>query len=132
MRRRCWSSAAAVCLAWASPAWADGGYCVVVSQATVEAPRWNPVVDALVSKHGAQVVPYGGSVGDSLPALREQFPRHICFVAKPAEVTREFVMEVNRLTRRLDDDPYGDAIWGILTGYDEACALRIARHAEPL
>ena len=132
MRMTCWALSAAVCLAWASLALADGGYCVVVSQATVEDPRWNPVVDALVSKHGAQVVPYGGSVGDSLPALRDQFPRHICFVAKPAEVTREFVMEVNRLTRRLDDDPYGDAIWGILTGYDEACALRIARHAEPL
>ena len=98
------------------------GYSTVRPGRAMEDPRWKPVVDVLVSKHGAQVVHYGGSVGDSLPALREQFPRHICFVAKPAEVTREFVMEVNRLTRRLDDDPYGDAIWGILTGYDEACA----------
>jgi len=133
VRRIGWSSAlAAVCLAWSSAALADDGYSVVVSQATGEAPQWKPVVDALVAKHGAEVVPYGGSVGDSLPALREQFPRYICFVAKPAEATREFVMEVNRLTRRLDDDPYVDAMWGILTGYDEACALRIARHAEPL
>jgi len=131
VRMMCWALAA-VCLAWASAALADGGYSVVVSQATGEDPLWKPVVDALVAKHGAKVVPYGGSVGDSLPALREQFPRYICFVAKPAEATREFVMEVNRLTRRLDDDPYGDAMWGILTGYDEACALRIARHAEPL
>ena len=39
---------------------------------------------------------------------------------------------MNRLTRRLDDDPYTDALWGILTGYDAANALRIARHKEPL
>jgi zinc protease len=32
----------------------------------------------------------------------------------------------------LDDDPYTDLFWGILTSYDAAGALRIAQHAEPL
>lgn len=32
----------------------------------------------------------------------------------------------------MDDDPYGDCIWGIITGYSAEDALRIAAAAEPL
>jgi hypothetical protein len=110
----------------------DGGYAVVVSKATGDDPQWKPVVGALLDKHRAKLVTYERSVDESLTGLRRQFPRYVCFVARPAEVTREFVAQVNRLTRRLDDDPYTDALWGILTGYDAANALRIARHKEPL
>jgi hypothetical protein len=39
---------------------------------------------------------------------------------------------VHRLTRKLDDDPYTDCFWGILTGYDAANALRIAQTSAPL
>jgi len=41
------------------------------------------------------------------------------------------VAGVHRLTRELDDDRYTDMMWGILTGFDAAGALRIAKHAEP-
>ena len=67
-----------------------------------------------------------------LPALRKDFPRYACFVARPTEATREFVAEVHRLTRELNDDPYTDCFWGILTGYDATNALRIARQTKPL
>jgi len=90
------------------------------------------VVEALVDKHHAAVVSYGGPVLDVLPALREKFPRYACFVVQPSEASREFVASVHQLTRRLDDDPYTDCFWGILTGYDAASALRIAKHNEPL
>ncbi len=115
-----------------SAAPAGGGYGVVVSKATRDDSRWGAVVDALVEKHGAKVLVFERSVAESLDGLRERMPRYVCFVAKPAEATREFVAEVHCLTRRLDEDPYTDAIWGILTGYDAACALRIAREAKPL
>jgi hypothetical protein len=111
---------------------AAGEYGVVVSQATHDDPQWKPVVEALMAKHHGQVITYPQTVQESLPALRQAFPRYVCFVAQPGEATREFVAAVSRLTRQLDDDPYTDAIWGILTGYDAACALRIAKHAEPL
>ncbi len=45
---------------------------------------------------------------------------------------RKFVIQVHRLTRRLNADPYTDVIWGILTGYDASDALRAARTREPL
>ncbi len=36
------------------------------------------------------------------------------------------------MTRKLDDDPYTDTSWGVLTGYDWENALAIAKHREPL
>ena len=111
---------------------ATGGYAVVVSAATYADPQWKPVVAALAAKYDARVIPFDKAVNESLPALKKQFPRYICFVARPTEATEKFVVAVNRLTRHLDDDPYTDAIWGILTGYDAHCALRIAELKAPL
>ncbi len=108
------------------------GYVVVVSKATHGKPGWVKVVDALKAKHDGQVVVYDASVTESLAPLREAFPRHACFVATPEEAGRKFVAQVHQVTRQLDDDPYTDVLWGILTGYDAADALRIARHSEPL
>ena len=108
------------------------GYAVIVSNKTKADNEWRQVVDALCERHRAVAVTYGSSVLDVLPALRDKHPRYACFVAQPTEASREFVASVHQLTRRLDDDPYTDCFWGILTGYDAANALRIARHDEPL
>ncbi len=110
----------------------EGKYCVVVSESTRKDAEWNPVTEALVVRHAAEVLTFGHSLKEVLPKLQQRFPRYICFVCQPNEATREFVADVNRLCRQIDDDPYTDAIWGILTGYDAACALRIAKHSEPL
>lgn len=44
-------------------------------------------------------------------------PRFMAVVARPEEIDRVLVNDLHRLSRRLDDDPYGDCIWGIVTGY---------------
>jgi len=109
-----------------------GGYVIVVSKATHGDAGWRKVVDALKTKHGAAVCEYESSVDESLAMLKKQFPKYACFVATPAEAGKAFVAQVHQLTRKLDDDPYTDVLWGILTGYDAANALRIAQHARPL
>ncbi len=75
---------------------------------------------------------YEFTLEEILPQLKEIFPRYACFVVRPAEATREFVRQVHQLTRRMDTDPYADCLWGILTGYDSAAAMRIAEYSEPL
>jgi len=107
-------------------------YAVVVSRRTMDDAGWKGVADALVAKHRASVVIYDGEVAEVLPELKRQFPRYVCFVAQPGEAGRRFVEQVHQATRRLDDDPYTDCFWGILTGYDAANALRIARCDSPL
>lgn len=106
-------------------------YVVVVSKATQVDPGWSRIVETLVEKHHGRVIAYD-KLAEARGALSKTIPKYACFVATPAEATREFVAEVHRLTRRLDNDPYTDAIWGILTGFDAENALRIARRTEPL
>jgi hypothetical protein len=110
----------------------EGSYAVVVSRETFADPSWREVVDALVEKHDAAIVVQPGPVAEAWAALARLHPRYACFVARPGEAGRGFVIAVHRMTRRLDDDPYGDVRWGILTGYEAADALRIAKHREPL
>ncbi len=111
---------------------AKANYAVVVSKATHADKNWKPVVTALVNKHGAKVIEFDGDVTGALGELRGQFPRYTCFVATPKEATGAFVTAVHQLTRRLDNDPYTDTFWGVLTGFDAANALAIAKHAKPL
>lgn len=114
------------------PVHVPGGYAVVVSKATHDDPEWAGVVATLVRKYGAKVLVYEKDVAESVAPLRRVFPRYACFVARPEEAGREFVVAVHRLTRKLDDDPYTDVLWGILTGYHAADALRIATAPGPL
>lgn len=111
------------------------GYAIVVSEATLADPAWREVVAALEAKHEARgpcVITWKTSPAEVVGRLAERFPRHACFVAQPEEAGREFIAEVHRLTRRLDDDPYTDCFWGILTGFDAANALAIAETTDPL
>jgi len=110
----------------------SGGYAVVVSKRTKIDPRWARVVGTLARKYRADVVVYDGDVAEALEPLQKAFPRYVCFVARPEEANREFVVKVHRLTRKLDDDPYTDVVWGILTGYKAADALRIVNTRKPL
>ena len=94
---------------------AGPSYIVAVSERTAAEPAWKPVVAKLAAKHHASVLTWQKSPEEVLAGLQEAMPRHTCFVATPAEATREFVQTVHRLTRRLDDDPYTDTRWGILS-----------------
>ncbi len=107
-------------------------YLIVVSKKTSEDDKWAKVISALKKKHSAGVAYYKKSVVESLPALRQSFPRYACFIASPEETSKEFVKAIHRMTRRLDNDPFTDLFWGILTGHDAENALAIANTSDPL
>jgi zinc protease len=109
-----------------------GDYAVVVSKKTHDDPKWKAVVDELVAKHKASVIEYNGAVDEALPELKKHYPRYAAFVAQPEEAGRQFVIHIHRLTRKLNDDPYTDLMWGIVTGYSADEALRIAKTNQPL
>lgn len=110
-----------------------GNYAVAVSEDAYAQPEWREVVLTLCEKYEASLVVFpAGRPQEALPELRRAFPAYVCFVAPPEACGRAFVAAVHRLTRELDDDPYGDVLWGILTGYDAGDALRMARLNAPL
>ncbi len=107
-------------------------YAIVVSRATAADAEWRKVVDALRKKHNGQVIRYLSDVRETLTELSAWMPDYVCFVATPEEINRPYMVNIHHMIRKLDDDPYEDALWAILTGYNTADALRIARHAGPL
>lgn len=107
-------------------------YAVVVDESTLAHPKWGQVVEALKEKYNAKVfVAHYPEVGTVRKALNEYMPWYVCFVAQPEQATREMISAAAHTMTWLDDDPYEDAIWAILTGFVVEDALRIV-NAEPL
>ena len=77
-----------------------------------------------------QIVTYHQMTSDGLPRLREIKPRYVAVVEKPENVSRDFVVDLNRMSREVDEDIYVDFLWGIITGIDADAALRLVERAE--
>ena len=107
-------------------------YVVVTGEQTYAQPEWRTVVDTLRRKHDASLILYRGDVTEAREALSEFMPRYTCFVTPANLADRGFLVAVQRMTRKLDSDPYTDTQWAILTGYTPEDALRIAEYREPL
>ncbi len=115
-------------------AMAKGEYVIVVSAATNADEGWKKVVECLVQKHNGTAFEYDKSPAETRAELIETRPRYIAFVVRPTEIAcakghiipNAYTKLINQFTRTLDDDPYTDAIWGIITGYDAADALKVA------
>ncbi|MEG0427358.1 MAG: insulinase family protein [Akkermansia sp.] len=106
-------------------------YAVMISPETAKLPEWKAVADELVKKHQGVLLSLTDTA--SMTArLKATGARYLAIVARPEELDRVFVNTMHRMTRQLDADPYGDCIWGIVTGYTPDDAMRIARATEPL
>ncbi|MBR5213866.1 MAG: insulinase family protein, partial [Akkermansia sp.] len=109
-------------------------YTVVTTETTAQDPEWAAVADALVAKYpGAQKVVIPALTEESLTeALRSTGARYAGIVVKPEEVGRDTINHMHRAARKVDDDVWGDCIWGIVTGYSAEDAMRIAKEDKPL
>lgn len=108
-------------------------YAVVVSTATEQDRDWAKVVAALKKKHHATVIAVADPFGaESRAKLQSLHPRYVAFVARPEEIDVKFVQQIHVLSRSLDNAPYMDFMWGIITGVTPDVALRIASVQKPL
>lgn len=113
---------------------AEDGYVIVISNATATQPEWTNVVKALIKKHPEAkscVLPALNEV-NLTKVLQKNQARYLAVVARPEEVGRVLVNDIHRAARKVDDDPWGDCMWGIITGHTAADALRIAKASKPL
>jgi zinc protease len=125
------AASAAEIAAWSLPE-PRGSYAVAVSRATYALPPWRAVVDALRTKHDGACILYSNNLTEARVPLAALHPRYVAIVARPEEAGLNFVVVAHRMLRTLDDDPYTDAMWGIVTGYTAEDALKLAKHREPL
>lgn len=110
----------------------DYTYAVVVSSATYNDPEWRKVADKLAKKHNAAILKWNEDVEETKGELSRLMPKYTAFVARPEEAGHAFVVQISRMCRALDDDPYVDTFWGIVTGYSAGDALRVVSLEEPL
>lgn len=110
-----------------------GEYVVIESNATAADPAWHEVAETLAQKHHAKIIPFGESPLELSGELKgDASPRWICWVARPQELGAKPVAAMHRLARGLDEDPFTDCRWGIVTGRDAATAARVAGESKPL
>ena len=106
-------------------------YAIVVSSRTLADPGWAKVVEILKRSTMGLSSPIPEVSGTGC-ALRAVFPKYACFVARPEELGLESLLAIQRQTRQLDDDPYTDVVWGIVTGSSAEEARKLAEVSQPL
>ena len=104
----------------------DIRYAIVIKQSTYNIARWKQVCDTLSSYYKGHLFIWNTSLSEVKEPVISYSPTHICFVCDISTASPSFIINsLYPFTRTLDDDPYTDAIWGVLTGYAED-AYRIA------
>lgn len=111
-----------------------GPYTILISADTNKKAAWKKVASALRSKYeGAKVKVVKELTQEAITdALKGTNSRYAALIAQPEEADRELVLAMHRATRRLDDDIWGDCMWGIITGNSPKDAMRIAKARKPL
>lgn len=108
-------------------------YLVVASEAVMADEEWRTVAEALAARHNADIVTFASAPREALDAIREAYPRYVAVVDMPENIGRDYVIDLHHVCREMDDDIYGDFLWGIITGYDAAAAMRMVENStEPL
>ncbi|HJB43973.1 MAG TPA: hypothetical protein IAB87_04205 [Candidatus Coprenecus merdipullorum] len=95
-----------------------------------EAEAWEGVVSSLQQRHDAVVLRFEESPMELEARLKELAPRYVAVVDVPENIGRDYVISLNQMSRRMDEDPYADFLWGIITGYDAAGAQRMVDDAQ--
>lgn len=108
-------------------------YVVIAGKDVAEDAEWMKVAEALQSKHQAALLTYQEKPEELLPQLQQLHPRYVAIVEKPENIGRDYIMNMHQLSRKVDEDVYADFLWGIITGYDAAGAMKMVDNStEPL
>lgn len=111
----------------------QGEYAVLMSKATAEDTEWRKIGEDLAARYEGKIILWDKTTQDAFTELKKEAPRYLAVIIKPEEATRELVNDLFRMTRRFNNDPYGDCIWGIITGRTPVDASKVADPSmEPL
>jgi zinc protease len=100
-------------------------YVVLTSREVAADPAWNKVALALAKKHRATILRYDRAPGELAVDLKRLRPRYVAIVEKPERLNRDFIIETHRASRAVDEDIFADFLWGVITGYDAAAAMKM-------
>ncbi|MBI4617920.1 MAG: hypothetical protein HY720_30200 [Planctomycetes bacterium] len=101
----------------------------VVATAFGASDPYRAAAEALSEHRHAPVVAFDPTDLASLElCLRKDRPRFVAVVARPETIDTNFVRRFLMMTTRLDDDPFPDVSWGLVTGATAEEALDFVRN----
>lgn len=110
-----------------------GEYAVVIQKDVAEDAQWAKVVDAIRLKYAElRIITFEKEPTEVALKLAVDLPDRVAFVLPPDRIGRPRVVAIHRMMRHLDDDPYTDAVWSIITGYEPADAIAMIEINQPL
>ncbi len=106
-------------------------YAIVASHSVASDVDWNAaIIQELQKKYpNAPVLIWRKDVEEVREELVALKPSFTAFAVKPGEAGVHFTIAISHLTRELDEDPYTDTFWGVITGYDADAAQKVAAAA---
>ena len=111
----------------------EDSYVVLASSAVKQDAEWLKVAETLTAKHSADLVFYDKAPREALAELQKLTPRYVAIVEKPENLDKDFVIDMHHVSREVDEDIYADFLWGMITGYDAAAAMKMLDNStEPL
>lgn len=111
---------------------APGEYVVLISESTAKDKAWRQTADKFLKRYKGRPVCWENDVKDVAQKLRTLQPRYVAVIAKPEEIDRVLISELHQLSRTINDDIYGDFLWGVVTGRDADAAASLLAKDEPL
>ena len=106
-------------------------YAILVSNRVKASTEWMRAVDALQKAHPeADILFYENHPEETLKHLQVLQPRYVAVVETPEALGRDFVIKLNQISRKVDNDIYEDFICGIITGYNADAAVRMVTDAQ--
>lgn len=123
------SLAAMLLLQLASAPAADSRYLVALERGLV-GTDYARAADELARHRGGAVFAWDGELGSLAAELAARTPRSVAFVLAPSSIDANLPRRIVPVLARIDDDPFVDCAWGIVTGATGADALRFVRTIE--
>lgn len=109
---------------------AAGEYAILISKKTARNASWKQVAEMLKKRYAGTLIFWEKDIAEVEAELKKKKPRYIAVVAQPEELDRVVVAKLHRMTRRIEPDFYGDAIFGIITARTPAAAKRLAEEQK--
>lgn len=104
-------------------------YVVLASTSVQNDKEWLNVVNVLKDKHQAPVLFYNTSFREKQEELSSLHPRYVAIVEKPENLGQEFIIDLHKMSREMDNDIFEDFLWGIITGYNAQNAMKMVNNS---
>lgn len=105
-------------------------YAILVGKDVREDLSWSKLIETLQAERGGEVFGYNENPGETFDKLKQVRPHYVVVLDKVENVTSRFVRTLHMMSRNMDEDPYEDFVWGIITGDTPSAAMRFVTEAQ--